>query len=246
LDTPGQLFGEIADTYHQYRPLVPGPGMDWLTEGPSEKVLDLGAGTGRFTTQLLALHRFSRVHAVEPDLRMLNQLHRNCPDAIASHGTAEMIPLAAASVDAVFVAGAWHWFDTAAAVAEITRVLRPHGTLGVVWNMRDHSVPWIAQLDEVIRRRHAPGHEPGTFLLPDGAPFTAPEQLVIPWEWAVSTEDLVLSLGTYSHVLDLPPEERADVLSAVEHFLTEHSELVRDDLIRVPMRTECYRTRLVM
>jgi SAM-dependent methyltransferase len=246
VDAPGQLFGEVAHTYDRYRPLVPGPGVDWLTEGLDGEVLDLGAGTGQFTTQLLALHRFARVHAVEPDLRMLTQLHRNCPDALASHGTAEVIPLAAASVDAVFVVGAWHWFDTAAALADITRVLRPQGTVAVAWNVRDRAVPWIARVDDIIRRRHAPGHEPGTLVLPGDAPFSSPEQFAISWEWAVRREDFVLSLGTYSHVLALPPQERAEVLSAVDRFLTEHSALVEDGIVQVPIRTECYRTRLLM
>ena len=245
MDTPGQLSGEIARADHQCRPLVPGTAVDWLTEGRYGEALDLGAGTGRFTTQLLALHRFSRVHAVEPDLRRLTQLHRSCPDALAAHGSAEIIPLAAASVDAVFVARTWHWFQTAAAAAEITRVLRPDGTLGVVWNIRDRTVPWIAQLDDVIRWPHVPDHEPGTFVVPEGAPFSRPERLVIAWEWTVSAEDFVLSLGTYGHVLDLPPAERAELFNAVERFLADRPELVRGDVIRVPIRTLCYRTHLL-
>ncbi len=223
---------------------MPARAVDWLAEGGHTVVLDVGAGTGRFTAQLLALKRFPRVHAVEPDQRMLAPLHRHCPEALAVAGTAERIPLAEDTVDAVFAAGAWHWFNTAAALADIARVLRPAGVLGVVWNIRDRSVPWIRQVDTMVGRHHAPGQEPGTFTLPLDAPFTTPDTLVLDWEWEVSPRDFVVSLGTYSHLLDLPPREQAHVVDTVEDFLTTHPELVRDDLLRVPITTTCYRTRL--
>jgi SAM-dependent methyltransferase len=91
-------------------------------------VLDLAAGTGKLT-QLL-LERFARVTAVEPDdeMRALNP----SPETLA--GNAESIPLADDAVDAVFVAEAFHWFCDPPAVQEIARVLRPGGTLTLLWN----------------------------------------------------------------------------------------------------------------
>lgn len=244
MNRPGQLFGDIADTYHQSRPPVPVDGVEWLTEGKHNDVLELGAGTGQFTTQLLGLKSFSRVHAVEPDRRMLRQLRINCPDAVSSPGLAELIPLPDASIDAVFAAGAWHWFDTAAACAEIARVLRAQGTLGVVWNMRDRSHSWIRELDTIVGHHHVPEHEPRKLNL-DHALFAAAEEFTIEWEWPVTRAEFVLSLGSYSYVLNLPLHERAAVLSAAQRFLTEDADVVRDNVIRVPIRTKCYRTRLL-
>ena len=89
------------------------------------RVLDLGAGTGRVTRELV--RRFEHVVAIEPDERM-RALHG---EAIA--GSAEAIPLEDASVDAVFVGEAFHWFDPEAAIPEIARVLRPRGGLAILW-----------------------------------------------------------------------------------------------------------------
>lgn len=246
MDDSGRLFGAVARTYHQARPLVPEEAVDWLTDpngSPYLEALDVGAGTGRFTDQLM--QQIPILHAVEPDLRMLTVLRRTCPNAIAMRGTAEALPLPPVSVDAVFAAGSWHWFDRDAATAEIARVLRPGGRLGVVWNVPDDAVDWVAELNVLIHRHHEPGREPGVFELPDGVPFTKPERLAIFWHWEVSPEDFLLSLGTYSHVLAKPPAVRASMLSKAERYLARHPNLVEDGVIRVPIRTVCYRTQLV-
>ena len=65
-------------------------------------------------------------------------------------GTAEAIPLPAGSVDAVTVAQAFHWFDADAALAEIHRVLRPGGGLGLIWNAMEVDVEWVAVLRELV------------------------------------------------------------------------------------------------
>ena len=98
-------------------------------------MLDLAAGTGKLTRQLVP--RFTRVIAVEPLGGMRAELERVVPGAEALVGTAESIPLDDDGVDAVFVAEAFHWFGTSAALDEIARVLRPGGTLAVLFNERD-------------------------------------------------------------------------------------------------------------
>lgn len=246
MDAAGRQFGSIARTYHGARPPVPTEAVEWLTDPPEghpyQEVLDLGAGTGRFTAQLL--HWIPIVHAIEPDTRMLTVLRRTYPLAVGTLGVAEALPMPAACVDAVFAAGSWHWFEPEAATAEIVRVLRPGGRLGAVWNIRNPSVPWVRELHDLIGHQHQPGREPGMFALPEGAPFGPLEQRVFSWHWDVSPDDLVLSLGTYSYVLTKTPEERAALLGKVECFLTEHGELVEDGVIRVPIRTVCWRTQL--
>ena len=119
-------------------------------------VLDLAAGTGKLTRQLVP--RFARVIAVEPLDGMRAQLERVVPGAEALVGTAESIPLDDDCVDAVFVAEAFHWFGTSAALDEIARVLRPGGTLAVLFNERDGELdPPLTQafrdtLDELASR----------------------------------------------------------------------------------------------
>ena len=54
------------------------------------------------------------------------------------------------TVPAVIAAQSFHWFANEKSISEIHRVLVPGGNLGLVWNTRDHSVPWLRELDEEV------------------------------------------------------------------------------------------------
>jgi SAM-dependent methyltransferase len=142
-------FGAGADSYQRARPSYPDDAVDdVLARIPADAtVLDLAAGTGIFTA-LLTPHR--RVIAVEPVESMRAKI---VGAAAVLDGTAEALPLDDASVDAVTVAQAFHWFRFEEALAEIARVLRPGGPLVLLWNRRDESVPWVARMSEVIHWR---------------------------------------------------------------------------------------------
>jgi len=143
-----------ADTYVRGRPDYPAELGDWLREqlglAQGRTVIDLGAGTGKFTPALIATG--ARVIAVEPVPEMLAKLSASFPHVQTLSGTADSIPLPDASVDAVVCAQSFHWFATHAALAEILRILKPGGKLGLVWNLRDASIPWVAQLDAIVNR----------------------------------------------------------------------------------------------
>jgi ubiquinone/menaquinone biosynthesis C-methylase UbiE len=110
--------------------------------------MDLGAGTGKFTPLLVATG--ASVVAVEPVDAMRAQLLSNLPTVTALAASAQALPLADASVDAVLCAQAFHWFATPAALREIGRVLKVGGKLGLVWNVRDESVDWVAAITRII------------------------------------------------------------------------------------------------
>jgi ubiquinone/menaquinone biosynthesis C-methylase UbiE len=112
-------------------------------------VLDLAAGTGKFTALLVPTG--ADVVAVEPVKEMADELRAAVPGVEVLEGTAESIPLPGASVDAVTAAQAFHWFDAPVALVEIARVLRPGGGLAMVWNRRDESVSWVKRMNELIR-----------------------------------------------------------------------------------------------
>jgi SAM-dependent methyltransferase len=137
----------MAPEYERGRPEYPAAVVGCLGLAPGARVLDLGAGTGKLT-RLLDAAGLETV-AVDPSRAMLAELAARVPRATTLVGTAEAIPLPGASVDAVTAGQAFHWFDAPAALAEIRRVLRADGVLGLVWNRRDESDPVQALLSEL-------------------------------------------------------------------------------------------------
>lgn len=140
-----------ADRYERGRTGYPADAVAWLVNALGieqfSTVVDLAAGTGKLTRLLVPAA--VRVVAVEPVIAMRTELARVVERARVVAGTAEAIPLSGASVDAVTVAQAFHWFNAEVALPEMHRVLRPGGRLGLVWNRADTSVPWVARLDSL-------------------------------------------------------------------------------------------------
>lgn len=100
-------------------------------------IAEIGAGTGSLTLQLrAALAEETRITAIDPDPRAL-ALARAKPDASQVtwiEGTAQALPLADGTQDAVAMALVLHHLDPDAkrqALAEARRVLRPSGLLYV-------------------------------------------------------------------------------------------------------------------
>ncbi len=147
----------MASDYDRYRPAPPPPeALNWLVPPGARAVLDLAAGTGVVTRELVRRTAGTqRVIAVEPDERMRAVLAARCPEAEVLAGRGEDIPLPDASVDAVVISSAWHWLDPERAVPEITRVLRVGGRLGVIWVARDVRVPWVAEFKSRRPTSHA-------------------------------------------------------------------------------------------
>jgi len=160
----------VAEAYERSRPGYAPTALAWLAErigiGPGRRVLDLAAGTGKLTRQLLTLG--ADVVAVEPGDEMRGVLVRVVSEAETLAGSAEAIPLPDAAVDAVTVGQAFHWFRTEEALGEIHRVLRPGGALALLWNEWDHQdplqrrVPLDGQhLFQLVLRGHRDDARPG-------------------------------------------------------------------------------------
>jgi SAM-dependent methyltransferase len=152
----GASFGAVAAAYDEHRPEYPQAAVRWclapaLAAGADVaglRVLDLGAGTGKLTGVLARLG--AEVTAVEPDPDMLAELRRRLPGIRSLPGSAEAIPLADGSVDAVLCGQAMHWFDLNVALPEIARVLAAGGVLGALWNSDDDRVEWVAGLQAAV------------------------------------------------------------------------------------------------
>jgi SAM-dependent methyltransferase len=243
-----QSFGSIAEGYDRFRPGPPEAAVLWAIRPEAVDVLELGAGTGALTRQLVGRH--AHVRAVEPDARMCAVLNERVPSAEVVAGQAERIPADDASFDAVIGASMWHWVDETRALAEVARVLRPGGSFSLLWSGTDRSVGWIrslwaggsqlneAEVDQTDTRRRG---RHVIHLGPDDA-FAEPEHQVIRWTRPMTKEDLVGMAGTYSDVITLPVPERDGYLTSVARFLDTPDVPMSQGLVEVPMRCICWRT----
>jgi len=145
-------FELVADVYERARPGYPPEAVAWVADRlelrPGRIVLDLGAGTGKLTRALLEMG--ARVIAVEPGDAMRAELERAAPGAEAVRGSAEDIPLPSASVDAITIGQAFHWFRHDVAIPELHRVLRPGGGVALLWNTRDPDAPLHQEIGKLI------------------------------------------------------------------------------------------------
>lgn len=232
-------FGSEAAAYERGRPSYPPEAIDWLLPPGARDVLDLGAGTGKLTTRLV--ERGLDVVAVDPIAEMLELLRAALPATPALLGTAEQIPLDDNSVDAVLVAQAWHWFDPERAVAEVARVLRPGGRLGLVWNTRDERLGWVNDLGRII------GHEDDPFSeevsLP--APFADVERRHVEWTNYLTPQALIDLVASRSYCITSPAAVRERTLGQVRELLKTHPALANSTGLALPYITVGIRATLV-
>jgi SAM-dependent methyltransferase len=208
-------FGPAAEEYERYRPGYPAEAVAWVAGNAPRRVLDLGAGTGKLTRVLVAAGH--DVVAVEPDAAMREAFAALLPEVQALAGAAEALPLPDRSVDVVAAAQAFHWFDLDRALPEIARVLRPGGTFGVLANLRDESVPWVAELGAVLHGEDGTGYshegdEPESF----GPLFRPVEQAEFRHVHEMDVEGLIGLAASRSYALTLPDDERLVLLAQVE------------------------------
>ncbi|MDE1169404.1 MAG: methyltransferase domain-containing protein [Pseudomonas sp.] len=241
-----QGFGSEAKTYAKGRPDYPAPLTGWLTTtlgvSPGRQVVDLGAGTGKFT-QLLTTTGADIV-AVEPIDAMRAELVQRLPDVQALAGTAQAIPLADGSADALVCAQAFHWFATAPALAEIHRVLKPGGRLGLVWNVRDESVDWVAAITAIITpyEGDTPRFHTGAWRLPfAGSGFAEPTLATFSYAHVGSAQEVILDrFLSVSFIAALPADEKAKVAAQLQALIDSHPALRGQTSIAFPYRTEAY------
>lgn len=224
-------FGSEAEAYAYGRPSYPVEALRWVVPQTATRVLDLAAGTGKVTEQLLAMGL--DVIAVEP----LDEMRALLPAGAESRaGTAENIPLPDGSVDSVVVGQAFHWFDAEPALAEIRRVLRPGGTVGLLWNLDDDRVPWVAELCRVTSwDASASQMDPQAPPPYDGvAGLSTPVRRVFDHSEDYDADRLVAMIASRSTTILLPDHERADLLDAVRRVAPPGT-------FPFPSRCECWR-----
>ena len=241
-----QGYEKQAAAYARGRPDYPPALSAWLQTalglGPGRVVADVGAGTGKFTPLLAATG--ADVIAIEPVDAMRAQIVARQPTVRALPGTAQALGLPGASLDAIVCAQAFHWFADRAALDEFARVLKPGARLGLVWNVRDESVDWVAALTRIMTpyEGDAPRFYKGSwrevFPHPAFGPLQEsvfehvhegpPEQVIV---------DRVMSV---SFIAALPASEQARVRAQIEALIESHPALRGQAVVRFPYHTRAF------
>jgi SAM-dependent methyltransferase len=239
-------FAVAAETYVRGRPDYPPEALEWLRSTLALQrgkiVIDLGAGTGKFTKLLVATG--AHVIALEPVAPMLDQLTQRMPHVEARVGDAEHIPLPDRFADALVCAQSFHWFARPSAIAEIRRVLKPGGVFGLIWNVRDESVDWVARLSRLIEpyEGDAPRVTDGTWreLFPAHG-FGSLLESRFPHAHVGQAEHVIVDrVASISFIAALPFDERESLLARVRELIRTTPALTAQGEVRFPYQTAAY------
>ena len=239
-------FEHAPRPYEIGRPTYPADAIERLVAElgieDGKRVLDLAAGTGKLTRLLIQTGAF--VVAVEPVEGMRTALSKSLPEVQALAGTAEAIPLPDGSIDAVAVGQAFHWFEGDEALAEIYRVLRPGGRLGLIWNVKDESVDWIEKLGGIMEsyRGSAPRVASGAWkeAFDRTTLFTPLQRARFSFVHEADFAAVVARVTSVSFIASLPPAEFARVVDQVRTLLGTHPETKGRTTFELPYRTGVY------
>ena len=257
-DVAARGFGAQAEAYDRARPSYPPDAVAWLAGAlgirPGRRVVDLAAGTGKLTALIAGTG--ADLVAVEPVAAMRDQLRRRLPGVPLVGAIAEALPFAAGSVDAAVVAQAFHWFDADRAMAELRRVIRAGGRLGLIWNARDRSVDWVDRIWSVLDRveKNAPWRDHGDNTDSAAAHRWSERQLASGGRWAPFTDatfyhvhhathdDAIDRMRSVSHVAVLPPADQAAVLAEIRAILQTHPDTRGETTVGIPYRVDAMYT----
>jgi SAM-dependent methyltransferase len=242
-------FDRDAAAYERGRPGYPPEAIEHLQAefdiGPGTRIVELGAGTGKFTRALAATG--ATVIPVEPTRAMRLLLHRLDPTTPVLAGMAEHLPLQAGVADVVVAAQAFHWFATRAAVDEIVRVLRPGGGLGLVWNTRDETVPWRARLGALMNEhRHGiPRYTGGRWkAVFEGRSDLSPiRRRTFPHRQRADVDALVDRVLSVSFNAVRPSEDREELARSVRNLLATDPATRGRRRLELAYRTDVYTAR---
>ncbi len=219
-----------GDLYDAARPGYPDAAVGHFVEvfglDAHSHALDLGAGTGIFTRQLVT--HVGRITAVEPSASMRATFVAQTPGVEIREGSDVAIPLEDGSVDAVFAAQAFHWFEPTHALTEIHRVLVPGGGLGLLWNERDTDVEWIRELNHAMLWDERQPYDASVDFGGSGAsgPFDRVERTRFYYEDLLTHRQILQRVMSTSYVTLMDVEQRAALAVDVAEVVQSLSDPV--------------------
>jgi SAM-dependent methyltransferase len=235
-------FGHRAREYAAGRPHYPDALLADLPLTQGAIVVELGAGTGKFT-RLLVRHGV-RVIAVEPSEPMAERIPAEvgAPVEILI-AAAESVPLPDGSADLVCVATAIHWFDYGPATAEMHRLIKPGGHLAIIFNRRDERVPWVAALSKMLdsHSHGAPRRSRGQWkaILSDPR-FRLVNETSHDFAQQTTGQGIYDRVFSTSYVIALPPAEQDQVRAEVAAIIAAEPALRDAERLEFPYVSELH------
>jgi ubiquinone/menaquinone biosynthesis C-methylase UbiE len=232
---PARSFGSVAEAYDRARPSYPLEAAEWMVGRQPSTVVELGAGTGKFTDLLVRLRH--DVLATDPDDEMLSHLRLRHPDLRVATAPAEAVPVATRSVDTVVAAQAFHWFDTDAALREAARMLKPEGRIALVWNEPDTRIPWVRRLAALIGDQERAA-DPTDELVASKRFGYVEETTFRHWQ-PLRRQELQDLVRSRSNVATMDPMAQERLLRKVDELFDAYDR--GPDGLLLPYMTRCYR-----
>jgi SAM-dependent methyltransferase len=232
---PRTIFNALAENYDAYRPHYPSEALLFLVTlaelNRSSTVADLGSGTGRLALALAPYVRL--VYALDPAREMLRKLEENAQSegitgiqTIEAQG--ESTGLMTDSIDLVTLAQSFHWMNKEKAVKEISRILKPHQPLVLLWN---HSLAtaeeYYTQINDCIQRFN-PKYEGGADIISADFPeaitnsglFQTPELYTFPFSIEYTAETYLGFLLSKSYIgAGIPKNKQPEFMGCVHDVL---------------------------
>lgn len=235
---PYQHLNDGGQTYIDVRPNYPEELLDLLQIDQRTKVADIGAGTGKLTTQLLA--RTAQVWAVEPAVEIAAGFFRVLPAFPRTQfqlATGENTGLPRREFDLMTFGQCWHWLDAPAASREAARILRPHGRIAIFFNQLDVSQPWVLQLTRIMRSGDVQKVSKPPQLTRD---FAKPELHLANWVDSLSVEEIFKLGETRASWINSTPDNRRRMRENLRWYLCEELGYGTAELVSLPYQSQLW------
>ncbi|MCI5825596.1 MAG: class I SAM-dependent methyltransferase [Arcanobacterium sp.] len=238
---PFELAGAGAAAYADVRPSYPESAVTWAVQGVhiGARVADIGAGAGRLTAALVS--RGFEVWAVEPATDMRVEFLECLPDFPRTHllaTTAEATGLEDRFCDALTYGESWHWLERSRATTEAWRLLRPGGSVALLYNQLAVEHPWVHRLTRIMRS--------GDVQRPDKPPvlgdqFSTPQFFSVDWEHAVTPEHIIALGTTRASWLRASHEQRVRMRRNLVWYLYTELGMRPGEPVALPYHTYVWR-----
>jgi SAM-dependent methyltransferase len=223
---------EVSETTY------PEAAVAWLVGTDQRSVLEIGAGDGALTSQLLALGH--DVHATDSSAEAVERLAERFAGVRTSAATAERLPNIDASVDVV-VCRNFAAYDEDVALVEFSRVLRPGGHVAVVGESLDVKIPWVRKFARLLGAGNIVPEVPESIVRSTSFGFVDQDSFR---HWStVDREGLCAIALTDPRVATMDPAAQERLLDDVRALYDDYGR--GHDGMQLPQIAHCFRAGVI-